>query len=166
MRNQHQSDLDSLDLAILDRYQHDTTTPARAIGAAVGLSTAAVQRRLKRMRERGVIRREVAELAPGKLGLPVTCLVAVDLEREHAADIARFKRRMMALPEVQQAYYVTGQNDFFLVVLAANMEAYELFTRQALLDDENVHSFTTHVVLERVKTGVAVPLPATHASTR
>ena len=46
----------------------------------------------------------------------------------------------------------------YLLVLVATMEAYEAFTRRALLDDDNVKSFTTSVVLDRVKTGVAVPL--------
>ncbi len=54
---------------------------------------------------------------------------------------------------------MTGQMDFFLVVLAADMESYEAFTRRTLLDDQNVASFTTYVTLERVKTGVGVPLP-------
>ncbi len=86
--------LDALDLRILERYQFDTRVPARAIGAAIGLSTAAVQRRLKRLRQIGVIQREVAELAPKALGLPVTCVVGVNPEKERAADIERFKRRM------------------------------------------------------------------------
>jgi DNA-binding Lrp family transcriptional regulator len=151
---------DELDLRILERYQHDTLTPARAIGEAVGLSAAAVQRRLKRLRETGVIRREVAEVSPGAVGLGTTCLVAVDLEQERAADLERFRKRMLAAPEVQQCYYTTGQVDFVLVVLVRDMEAYEAFTRRSLLDDPNVRSFTTTVVLERVKTGVAVPLGA------
>ena len=151
--------LDSFDRRILERYQHDTQIPARAIGAAIGLSTAAIQRRLKRLRQMGVIEREVAEIAPRAVGLPVTCLVGVNLESERASDIERFKRKMSALPEVQQCYYVTGQIDFFLVVLAADMESYEAFTRRELLDEKNVESFTTYVALERVKTGVAVPLP-------
>ena len=158
--------LDSFDLRILERYQHDTQAPARAIGAAVGLSTAAVQRRLKRLRAQGVIERELAEISPRAVGLPVTCVVGVNVERERSADVQRFKRRMAALPEVQQCYYVTGETDFILVVLAADMEAYEAFTRRALLDDDNVRSFTTHVVLERVKTGVGVAIPSAPSSTR
>lgn len=150
--------LDDFDRRILERYQHDTQLPARALGQAVGLSTAAVQRRLKRLREHGVIRREVAELMPGAVGQPITCVVAVDLERERTADLDRFKRKMLGMPEVQQCYYTTGQTDFLLIVLAPTMEAYEAFTRRALLDDDNVKSFVTNVVLDRVKTGVAVPL--------
>src|SRR5262245_26034839 len=151
--------LDDFDLRILERYQHDTQAPARAIAKAVGLSAAAVQRRLKRLRETGVIRREVAELAPAAIGLPITCVVTVDLERERAADLERFKRKMLGLAEVQQCYYITGQADFILVVLVSSMAAYDEFTRRALLDDDNVHSFVTMIVMDRVKTGVAVPVP-------
>ena len=117
-----------------------------------------MQRRLKRLRELGVIRREVAELDPRKVGLPVTCIVGVDLDREGAEDLARFRKKMLASAEVQQCYYVTGQNDFVLVVLAADMEAYDAFTRRTLLADGNVKSFTTQVTLERVKTGAGVKI--------
>ena len=53
---------------------------------------------------------------------------------------------------------LTGEADFVLVVLAADMEAYEAFTRRHLLADANVRSFVTHVSMERVKTGLALPL--------
>jgi len=153
--------LDDLDRKILARYQHDTLAPARAIGAAVGLSTAAVQRRLQRLRKRGVIVREVAEIAPRAVGVPLTILCAVELERERPADTARFKKRVAAFAQVQQCYYVTGGADFFLIVLARDLDDYEAFTRRALLVDENVKTFTTYAVLDRVKTGVGVPLTAT-----
>jgi Lrp/AsnC family transcriptional regulator, leucine-responsive regulatory protein len=158
--------LDALDLKILARYQRDTQVPARAIGLAVGLSTAAVQRRLKRLRADGVIEAEVAQVDPAAVGAPVTCLVGVDLASEKSADLARFRRRICACPEVQQCYYVTGQYDFMLVVLAADLAAYEAFTRRALLDDDNVERFTTHVVLDRVKVGLEVPLAAASAARR
>ena len=153
--------LDAFDLRILERHQHDTQTPAASIGEAIGLSAAAVQRRLKRMREAGVIEREVAQVAPRAVGLPITCVVGVDLDRETAADLDRFSQKMAQCPEVQQCYYVTGETDYVLVVLAPDMEAYEAFTRRALLDDPNVKSFVTHVVLERIKVGLTVPLDTT-----
>lgn len=61
----HHARLDQLDLRILERYQNDTQVPARTSGEGVGLSTAAVQRRLERLRELGVIRREVSLPQPG-----------------------------------------------------------------------------------------------------
>jgi DNA-binding Lrp family transcriptional regulator len=155
---QNAASLDRYDRAILARYQHDTQVPAKVIAEAVGLSAAAVQRRLKRLREARVIEREVALLDPKSVGLPVTCLVSIDLERERAGDLERFRRKVQKAPEVQQCYYVTGASDFVLIVLAASMEAYEAFTRRELLEDPNVRGFTTFVVLDRVKVGLSAPL--------
>ena len=134
--------------------------PTGQAPSAVGLSAAAVQRRLKRLREAGVIERECAVLEPATLGVGITCIVAVDLDREGSADLERFRRDMARRKEVQQCYYVTGQADFVLVVLARDMAAYDAFTREALMTDANVRSFTTQVVLERVKVGLDIPLAA------
>ena len=65
---------------------------------------------------------------------------------------------MRACAHVQQCYYVTGAFDFMLVVASADMAAYEAFTRAELLSDDNVQSFTTHVVLGRVKTDGLLPI--------
>jgi DNA-binding Lrp family transcriptional regulator len=149
---------DALDLKILAAYQGDTRKPAHAIGRAVGLSTAAVQRRLKRLRGQGVIEAEVAQVAPAAVGLGMTCIVAVALERHDEKALAAFQKRICACPEVQQCYYVTGPHDFVLIALAADLAAYEAFTRGVLLGDANVRAFTTSVVLGRAKVGLSVPL--------
>ena len=151
-------DLDPLDLRILERYQSDTRAPAQKIGKAVGLSPAAVQRRLKRMREVGVIVAEVAQLAPAAVGYPTTCIVGVRLERESRAETARFKKAMASHRQVQQCYLVTGDVDFMLVVLARDMQDFEAFAQQTLYSDPNVKSFTTFVCLEPVKVSAAVPI--------
>ena len=143
---------------ILERYQVDTRTPAQKIGAAVGLSAAAVQRRLKRMREVGVITAEVAQLAPEAVGYPMTCIVGVRLERESRAETTRFKRAMTSHRQVQQCYGVTGDVDFMLVVLARDMQDFDAFAQQALYSDANVKSFTTFVCLERVKVSASAPI--------
>ena len=153
-----QHELDKLDRKILRRYQGDTRIAAQRIAADVGLSTAAVQRRLRRMRESEVIEAEVAQLDPTALGWSVTCVVGVELIRETASGIERFKQKMLRYPQVQQCYYVTGPMDFMLVVLAEDMRGYEAFSRKALLDDANVRSFVTYVVLDRTKTGCDVPI--------
>ena len=151
-------ELDDFDIQILSRYQHDTRQTAESIGAEVGLSAAAVQRRLKRLREAGVIQAEAAYIDSAAVGFPLTCIVSVDIEREGAADLTRFKKKMLSCPAVQQCYYVTGDTDFIVIALFRNMADYESFTREYLLSDPNVRRFTTHVVMEQVKTGVSVPL--------
>src|SRR5262249_37261804 len=75
-------ELDEFDLAILEIVQRDCLTPQRTIGKAVHLSAAAVQRRLKRMREAGVIRENVAVVDPRHVDRPITIVVAVELASE------------------------------------------------------------------------------------
>ena len=135
--------LDEFDRAILARYQHNTQLPAQAIGEAVSLSAAAVQRRIKRMRETGVIAADIAQINRAAVGLPVTVIVHVDIERETLAHIDAFKTAMRKSPAVQQCWYATGLTDFILVVRVASMAAYEQFTRELLLGHDNVVKFTT-----------------------
>jgi Lrp/AsnC family transcriptional regulator, leucine-responsive regulatory protein len=150
--------LDAFDRKILARYQHDVKTPAAIIGEEVGLSAAAVQRRIKRMRETGVIRAEIADINPSAVGLPVTVIVHVDIEKETLNYIDAFKMQMRERSEVQQCWYTTGQTDFILVVRVASMAAYEQFTREALVGLDNVARFTSYVVLGEVKTGLGLSL--------
>jgi Lrp/AsnC family leucine-responsive transcriptional regulator len=151
-------DLDDLDRKLIDLYQRETRVPAEKLGRAVGLSAAAVQRRLKRLREDGVIVAEVAELAPAALGHPVTCIVGVRLEKDTRAENRRFKDKLAAHPMVQQCYAVTGELDYVLIVLARDMADFDAFTQATLYDDGNVRAFTTQVCLDRVKVGSSVPI--------
>ncbi len=73
--------------------------------------------------------------------------------------MTRFEKGIAACPEVQQCYYVTGEHDFVLVVLAASIADYEAFIRRVLHADDNVRSITTSVALSRVKVGLSVPIP-------
>jgi Lrp/AsnC family transcriptional regulator, leucine-responsive regulatory protein len=150
--------LDALDRKILARYQSDTRVPALVIGEEVGLSAAAVQRRIKRMRETGVIAKEIAQIDANAVGLPVTVVVHVDIERETLQHIDAFKTAMRAQSEVQQCWYTTGLTDFILIVRVASMAAYDQFTRGALLSNDNVAKFTSYVVLAEVKSGLGLKL--------
>jgi Lrp/AsnC family transcriptional regulator, leucine-responsive regulatory protein len=148
--------LDDFDRTILARYQYDTRQSAQTIGGDIGLSAAAVQRRIKRMRETGVITAEIAQVNPDAVGLPVTVVVHVDIERETLPHIDAFKAAMRARPEVQQCWYTTGLTDFILVVRVASMTGYEQFTRDALVSHDNVAKFTSYVVLGEVKSGLTL----------
>jgi Lrp/AsnC family transcriptional regulator, leucine-responsive regulatory protein len=151
-------ELDELDHKILARYQGDTRISAERLGADVGLSTAAVHRRLKRLRDDGVIEAEIAVIAPEAVGLPLTCIVEIDIDREGAAELDAFAARMRDCQDVQQCFYVTVPYDFIAVVVVADMAAYDAFTRAHLLSDPNVRSFTTHVALSRVKIGLGLSI--------
>ncbi|MET8999424.1 Lrp/AsnC family transcriptional regulator [Amycolatopsis sp. Hca4] len=151
-------DLDQLDIAILACLQSDARTIAETIGAKVGLSAAAVQRRIKRLREAGVIEREVAVLSPEALGLSMTFVVTVEMERENLAVFDGFRRQVLAEDAVQQCYYVTGTADYVLIVTCPDMAGFEAFTRRMFFDNPNVRHFTTSVAMDRVKVGLELPL--------
>ncbi|MEO5760151.1 MAG: Lrp/AsnC family transcriptional regulator [Mesorhizobium sp.] len=152
--------LDSFDLAILSVLQKDNTTPQRLIGEAVNLSAPAVQRRIKRMEQTGVIAANVAVIEPAAVGQPITIFVEVELESERAELIDAAKRQFSAAPEVQQCYYVTGEADFILIITVADMSEYEALTRRLFFDSNNVRKFRTFVAMDRVKVGLTVPLPS------
>lgn len=151
---------DSIDIEILRQLQVDATKPTREIAFGVGLSTAAAQRRINRLRAEGVIAETTATIDPTAVGLGTTCVVTVNLERDGTEVIDKLKESFRQAPNVQQCYYVTGSCDFILIVIAESMAGYEAFTREFFLNDADIRSFTTHVVLDPVDSRRLLPLGA------
>lgn len=150
--------LDAFDIAILNILQRDNATPQREIGEAVNLSTAAVQRRIRRMEESGVIAANVAVIDPGTVGPLLTIFAEIELFSETTHQIDAAKRSFTSATEVQQCYYVTGEADFVLVIVVPSMTAYEALTRRLFFSNNNVKRFRTFVVMDRVKVGLTVPV--------
>ncbi|TCN32643.1 Lrp/AsnC family transcriptional regulator [Sinorhizobium americanum] len=149
--------LDAFDRKILEILQRDNTTPQRTIGEAVNLSAPAVQRRIKRMTEEGVIRANVAVIDPGAVGQAITIFVEVEVISETAEQIEQAKREFAAAAEIQQCYYVTGEADFVLVIVVPSMADYEALTRRLFFGNNNVKRFRTFVAMDRIKVGLSVP---------
>lgn len=150
-------ELDQTDRQLLDLLQADAHQSLDRLAAAVSLSAPAVQRRIKRLREARVITREVVEVNPAAVGLPMTFIVVVELERERADQIDAFRRKAAGEPLVQQCYYVTGEGDFILIALAQSMDDFEALTRRLFFDDPNVRRFRTSVVMGESFRSMAVP---------
>lgn len=150
--------LDPFDRKILAIVQQDCTRKAEAIAAEVGLSTSAVQRRLRALRASGVIRAEVALLDPEVTGAQITFIAGLEVERENYAALQQLRRWAEARPEVQQLYYVTGSVDLVAIILARDVGAYDGVTADLMRDNPLVRRITTNVVLQAVKLGQAVPL--------
>ena len=148
--------IDNFDLAILRQVQENNRQTSEEIGAEIGLSATAVQRRLRRLRETGVIAAEVAVVSPAAVGRQLTVLVQVVLERGRVDIVDGFMRDVRAAPEVQQCYYVTGEADFIVVVVIESMAAYEGFTRQHFFQHGNVKKFRTFVSMDAVRRGTQV----------
>ncbi|KVP50384.1 Lrp/AsnC family transcriptional regulator [Burkholderia ubonensis] len=149
--------LDAFDRKLLMEVQRDAQTPQNELGARVNLSTAAVNRRLRRLAEDGVIERYTAVVAPEKVGYALTIVVNVEMEREQIDQIDAMKRTFERCPQVQQCYYVTGEWDFVLILTVRDMDQYNALTRQLFFSNNNVKRFKTLVSMGRVKVGLDVP---------
>ncbi|WP_020180506.1 Lrp/AsnC family transcriptional regulator [Methylopila sp. M107] len=142
--------LDAFDRKLLGLVARDNLAPARLLADKVGLSESAVLRRLKRLRAGGVIAADVSIVAPEALGLGLTMHVLVTMEREGSAVLDAFARKISARAEVVDAWYVTGDSDFVLLVRVGSMADYERFTRETLNDEPNVRSFKTLIAIRQV----------------
>ena len=151
--------VDSFDVAILAILQSDNLTPQREIAERVHLSPAAVQRRIRRLQDGGVIAGNAAVLNPDALGRPLTIFIEVQLVNELDALTAGFRARVAQEEAVQQCYSVTGQTDYLLIVTAADMQEYQALTKRLFEGDQNIQRFVTSIALATLKRSLRLPLP-------
>jgi len=149
--------IDSFDLAILRMLQTDNKTPQRVIAEAVGLSAPAVQRRIAQLESSGVIEANTAVIAPESVGQGVTAIVEARLRDDRSAVMDRSKRYFASVPEIQQCYFVNGGVSFIIVMVARSLTEFESLIRKHFADYEDVKTYRTLIVLDRVKVGLGLP---------
>nr|WP_281389178.1 Lrp/AsnC family transcriptional regulator [Brevibacterium renqingii] len=150
--------LDEVDIRLLDALQNDARIPQSALGARVGLSTAAVNRRLQRLTSMGVISGTAVILTPELLGCPVRVIAQIAVESEQLDKLDALRSALIARPQVQQCYYVAGEWDFIAILIVRDMAEYTKLSREFFLGNDNVRRFSTHVVMDAAKVGLTVPL--------
>lgn len=150
--------LDTFDVQLLNIVQQDASLTAEQLAQQVGLSASAVQRRLRRLKECGVISGHIAVVDLRRLERNTSFVVSLQVEREHPELMAQLRHWLAAEAQIQQAYYVTGESDFILIVTAPDTESYDALMSRLMLANPNVKRFTTNVALGVVKRGLSVPL--------
>jgi len=150
--------MDEFDAKLLNLVQQDSRLTAEKLSDQVGLSPAACQKRLKKLRDQGAITKDISVLSPEIVGGRLTLIVEVSVERERPEILDEFKRLMQKCPEVMQCYYVTGNADFIVIMTAKNMKDYEEFTREYFFQNSNIQRFRTNVVMDNVKVSLSVPI--------
>jgi Lrp/AsnC family transcriptional regulator, leucine-responsive regulatory protein len=152
-------ELDRFDRLLLNLVQEDAGQTSERMAEQVPLSPSAIQRRLRRLREQGVITRDIAVLDSRRVGPLTSFIVAVQVERETPELLAALRAWLAAQAQVQQAFYVTGEADFVLIVTAPDTAAFDALMSRMVADHPNVKRFTTQVALSIVKRGLTVPVP-------
>ena len=152
------SEPDVFDLNLLALVQQDARRSAEELGAAVGLSGSAVLRRLQRLRKTGVIDREVAVIAIDKVGPRLRIVASVELERERADQLNPLVDFLQEHPEIQQAYYISGDSDLLLFVIVPEISHYDRLTAELVSKHPMIKRITTSVVFRELKVGLLIPV--------
>src|SRR5262249_13037508 len=151
---------DDIDVRILTELQRDSSRTNVELARAVGLSPPACLRRVRRLRQSGAIRGEMAVLDPRLVGPGLTVGVAVDVASYAREAVAAFRERVQEDPAVVQCWHVTGRHDYMLVVRVPDIAAYQALGQRLLAGDPNVKRYESLVVLDEVKRDLGVPVRA------
>ena len=156
-----------IDLALLDKLQDDASLSNQDLAAQVHVSPPTCLRRVKRLRDAGLIERQVAILDPGRLanllGHGLQAIVEITLDRQGDEAQQAFEARVVRDDAVQQCYRVSPGPDFVLIVHAADMPGYLALAQRLFTADANVRNVKAFFSLRRAKFRPRVSLVAPRA---
>jgi Lrp/AsnC family transcriptional regulator len=150
------TELDNIDRAILRLLAQDASLSLNEIADKVSLTATPCWKRIKRMEEEGVIKARVAVLDADKLGLPVSVFVSVETADHSAEWLAKFAETIANTPEIVGAWRMSGDVDYLLHVIVADIAAYDSFYRK-LITAVHLRNVSSRFAMERMKDG-ALPL--------
>jgi DNA-binding Lrp family transcriptional regulator len=151
--------LDDLDWRLLSHLQNDARVSTAELARQFKLSPPGVQKRLRRLEQKGVIQRYVTLVNREAVGLDLLCFVLVMLAHHRPDSVKRFRAGIAAMPEVLECHYLTGEFDCLLKLVVANHEALQRFLER-LMKVGGVDRLRTSIVLNEIKSVTALPLIA------
>jgi len=151
--------LDRYDHQILDALQKDGRISNVQLAQAVNLSESACLRRVRALEDEGFIDRYAALLNQTKAGLSGNVFVHIGLHREEQSELAAFEEAIRGIPEVMECYLMTGEFDYLLRVVVANMADFERLHNEALTRLPGVARVNSSVAIRTVQKTTQLPLP-------
>jgi Lrp/AsnC family leucine-responsive transcriptional regulator len=160
MRNDNvQNSLDPIDLQILNELQQDARITNVELAKRVNLSPSPCLARVRALEQRKVISRYVTLLDPEALGLNVSVFVQISLDKQTKDALEHFESMVPGFPEVMECYLMTGESDYLLRVLVADVKALERFIIDKLTPIAGLSSIRSSFALKEVTYKTALPLP-------
>src|SRR5712672_93825 len=150
--------LDAIDRKILSLLQTDSRMTMQELADKVGLSVSPCHRRVKLLEQRGVITRYIATVDQKSLGLHVSVFISIKLARQKEEDLNRFAKAISKWDEVLECYLMTGNRDYLLRVVAADLSSYEAFLKNKLTRLDGIASIESSFALSQVKYSAALPV--------
>lgn len=158
--------LDSIDWNILGLLQADARMSNVELAKAVGLSPSPCLNRVRALEEAGYISRYVTLLDALRVGLKVSVFIQVTLERQIESALERFENAIRGRPEVMECYLMTGDADYLIRVVVADIQVLEEFILKFLTKLPGVGNIKSSFALKQVKYQTALPLPSAAKATR
>ena len=149
--------LDRLDVAILEALQQDASLSAADLGARVGLSATPCWKRVKRLEDAGVIERRVVLVNPARVGLPVTVFVSIRTTQHDEKWLRQFAASVSAMPEVTEFHRMSGDVDYLLKVVTTDIAGYDRFYKR-LIRNADLAGVSSAFSMESIKYTTALPL--------
>ncbi len=143
--------LDKFDISILEALQKDARLSLQDLGKIVGLTASPCWTRVKRLEDAGVIEGYTVRLSPEKLGLPETVILHVSLDSHSDEALFEFGRALEDIPEVLEAFLVSGDYDYYIRVAVEDTRGYERFLRERLYKIPGIRNSKSSFVLRRLK---------------
>lgn len=151
--------IDKIDRNILEQLQENGSLTNQELADKVGLSPSPCLRRVRALEDAGVIVRQVTILDHKKLGLSLTAIILIGMDRHTPERFATFERQVGEYPEVQECYLITGQDaDYMLKVVVPDMDHYHHFLLNRITRIQGVSGVHSSFVLRRVIDSTALPL--------
>lgn len=148
-----QDKLDRTDFAILRALQRDARMSLNEISAEVSLTTSPCWARIKRMQDAGVIEGYTVRVNAEKIGLRDTVIVQLTLDSHSDEALERFGRELEKIPEVLEAFLVSGDYDYYLRVAVTDTRHYERLLREKLYKMPGIRHSKSSFVLRQLKLG-------------
>ena len=158
-----QNELGAIDRRILAVLQENARVTNVELAESSGVSASPCWRRVRELERTGVISRYVTLVDPSSVGLPVSVFIQVSLEKQVETALEDFERVVLERPEVMECYLMTGDADYLLRVVVADLEAYERFLMDHLTRIPTVANIRSSFALKQVKYRTALPLEAVPA---
>lgn len=150
--------IDRTDIRILMELQEDCTLSMADLAERVGLSSSPCWRRVKRLQDMGVIKRQVAQLDREQLGLHFVVYVYVKLARTSRESLDRFEADVLAWDEVVLCELMTGAADYLIKVVTEDVRSFDNFLREKLLAETVVIDTQSRIVVRTVKETSRLPI--------
>jgi DNA-binding Lrp family transcriptional regulator len=150
--------VDEYDRKILSLLQADARLTNNDLSERVNLSPSQCSRRRQRLEEEGLVRGYCATLDRERLGFALVNIITVTLATHNPDNARRFADLVARLPEVQEAYALTGEMDYILKVVTPDLKSLSEFVNGVLLPHESVQHVKTAIVLQTLKETSALPL--------